>query len=108
MVVHCPGNANATGRCERLQTRSDIHTVAEDVVLLDDHVAEIDADAKPDASLVWHLRFAVNHASLHLDRTAHCINDTRKFRQHTVASVLYGPAPMLLDLRINQLPEMRL
>ena len=41
-------------------------------------------------------------------RAAHGVHNTRKFRQHTVASVLYGPAPMLLDLRINQLPEMRL
>jgi hypothetical protein len=69
------------GSARRFQARRDIHTVAEDVVLLNDHVAEIDADAKPDAPFVGNYRLTVDHPSLHFDRTAHCINDTWEFRQ---------------------------
>jgi len=38
-------------------------------------------------------------------RTA--VNDTRKFRQQAVTGVLNSSAPVLLDLRINELREMR-
>jgi hypothetical protein len=47
------------------------------------------------------------HPALDLHGAAHGIHHTRKFRQEAVALVLYDPAPVLGDLRINQLPEMR-
>jgi hypothetical protein len=66
---------------KRLQTCRDVHTVTEDIVILDDHVAEIDANAKPDPSLIGHLWFAVDHPALDLHSTAHGINHAREFRQ---------------------------
>jgi hypothetical protein len=45
---------------------------------------------------------------LNLCGTAHRVYDAAKFRQEAIAGVLYGTAPVLLDLRINQLTEMRL
>jgi hypothetical protein len=57
-----------------------IDPVAEDVVFLSDHVAEIDADAEPDAPLVRHLRLSVGHPPLHLDRATHGIHDARELR----------------------------
>ena len=71
--------------------------------LLDDHVAEIDADAKPDAPLVGHIGLAVDHPALHLDGAAHRVDDAGEFRQQAVAGVLDDAAAMLLDLRIDQL-----
>jgi hypothetical protein len=50
-------------------------------VFLNDHVAKIDADAEPNTPLVTNHRLTVDHPALHLDRTAHRINDTRKFCQ---------------------------
>jgi hypothetical protein len=76
-------------------------------VFLNDHVAEVDADAKPNAPIVRHLRLAVDHPALNLSGAAHCVHNTWKFRQQAVAGVLYDAAPVLLDFRINHLPEMR-
>jgi hypothetical protein len=50
-------------------------------VLLNNHVAEVDADAEPDAPLVGHLRLAVDHPALDLRGAAHGVYNTRKFRQ---------------------------
>jgi hypothetical protein len=55
-------------------------SASEDVVALGDDIAEIDADAKPDASLVGHLGFAVGHLALDLHSAAHGVHNTRKFR----------------------------
>jgi hypothetical protein len=44
---------------------------------------------------------------LDLNRAAHCIYHARKLREQSVAGILYDPAAVLLDLRINQFAEMR-
>jgi hypothetical protein len=36
-----------------------------------------------------------------------CHDHTRKFRQQSVTGILYDPAVVLRDLRIDQFPEMR-
>jgi hypothetical protein len=45
---------------------------------------------------------------LHLDRAANGINDARKLGEEAVAGILHYPAVVLPDLRLNQLPEVRL
>jgi hypothetical protein len=107
-ISHHSRDANPTRLSERLQTSSDIHPVAKDVVFLNDHVAEVDADPKSNALVPGHLGFALDHAALDLRDATHGVHNTRKLRQQAVAGILYGTAPVLLDLRIDQLPEMGL
>jgi hypothetical protein len=83
-----------------------IHPIAEDVVFLDDHVAEIDPDTELCLPFHRDIGVALDHPPLHLDRVAHRIDDTRELDQHPVAGILYGTAPVLLDLWIDQFPEM--
>src|SRR5262249_55342258 len=108
LVAHYARNTNPTRLSERFEARCDIHSVSEDVVLLCDHIPEVDPDAESDVPLLGYFRLAVNHPTLHLDRTAHGIHDTRKFREQAVAGVFDDPAVMLADLRIHQLAQMRL
>src|SRR6516165_3258835 len=96
------GSANASNRA------ANINAVAEDVVLFNDYVADIDPDAEPDPTLFGNVRLTVDHPALDLDRTSHRTQNTRKFREHAVAGILDDAAAMLGDLRINQLEEMRL
>ena len=48
LVAHRAGDADAARLGKHLEARRDIDAIAENVVLLDDHVAEIDADAELD------------------------------------------------------------
>ena len=48
LIAHRRGDADAARLGQRLEPRRDVHAVAEDVVVLDDDVAEIDADAELD------------------------------------------------------------
>ena len=54
------------------------------------------------------LWLAVGHRALDLYGAAHRVHHTGKFRQEAVAGVLYDPAPVLSDLRIDQFPEVGL
>ena len=49
LVVYYPADANPPGIGQCLQPRRNIDAFSEDVVLFDDHIAEIDANPKPDA-----------------------------------------------------------
>ena len=50
LVAHRPRNAHPAGLGERFQPRRDVDTVAEDVVVLGDDVAEVDANAKSEST----------------------------------------------------------
>jgi hypothetical protein len=108
VVTHCPRDTDPAWLGECFQARRDIDAVAKDVAVFGDDVAQIDADAKPDTPLVWQFGLAVDHSALHLGSAAHRVDDTGEFREQAVAGVLDDVAPVLLDLRIDQLPEVRL
>jgi len=95
-----PGSASFQARCH-------VHAVAKDVAFLDNDIAEVDPDTKLDPPFRRDIGNVPCHLPLHLDRAAHRIDNTRKLRQQAVARILYGAAPVLFDLRLNQLPEMR-
>jgi hypothetical protein len=98
----------APGFSQCLQPRGDVHPVPKYVVLFSDYVSEVDADAEPDPSRLGHIRLTVDHSALDLDRTPDGIDYTRKFREQTVAGVLYDAAAVLGDFRIDHFAEMSL
>ena len=97
------------GSARPFEPRRDVDALAQNVaVRLGDHVAEIDADAKPDAPVGIEIGVAVEHAALHLGGTAHRIDDAGEFRQQPIAGGLDDTALMLTDFRVDQLAAMRL
>ena len=48
---------------------------------------------------------ALGHAALDLNGAAHSVHNARELRQEAIASVLHNPAPVLVDLRVDQLPR---
>jgi hypothetical protein len=49
LVAHDPTDADATGLGKRLQARHNVDPVAVDIVFLDDHIVQVDADPELDA-----------------------------------------------------------
>ena len=80
MVMDGARNADLARRGQLLQTRGDVHPVAIDIALLDDHIADVDADAESDALLLGQLPLALGHAPLDrrgtLDRIYNAPNST--------------------------------
>ena len=93
-----PGSASA------FEPRGDVDAVAEDVVAVDDHVAEIDADAELDALALCRmpaLRSAMPCWTSTAQRTAS--TTLANSDQQPVAGGLDDAALVLGDLRIDQL-----
>jgi hypothetical protein len=108
LIVNRIGDEHPAGIGQGFDPCRDVDAVAIEVVALDDHVAEIDADAQFDAVVRRDAGVPLGHRLLHLDRAAHCIDDARKFHQHAVAGGLDNAAAVLGDLRIDKLAAQRL
>jgi len=72
-------------------------------VLVDDHVAEIDAHAVFNAASLRDSGVAQCHLALHLDRTSHRVDDARKLGEQTVAGGLDNASAVLRDLGFGEL-----
>ena len=92
----------------KLHTGRDIHTVAKDIVVFDDDVAEIDPYAKLDPAVLGDSGLAVDHCALQFGGAANRVDDAREFRQHPIAGRLHDAPRMLVDLRVDKLTAMRL
>ncbi len=102
------GDADTTDVGQLLNTRSDIHTVAENVLVFENDVAKIDADPEFDPPILWHVRISPLHALLDLHGTPDCISHTVELHEHAVARRLDDPALVLCDGGIDQFYPVRL
>ena len=93
---------------ERLEPCGDVDPVAVNVVVLDDDVAEVDADPERDAPVLRHTRVALGQALLHLDRALHRLDHARELDQRAIAHQLDDAAVVLGDLRFDEFLAMRL
>ena len=108
LIAHGARDADAAGLGEHLETRRDVDAIAEDIVVLDDHVAEIDADAELDPPRRRHIGIAPRHPPLDLGSARHRVNDAAELHQHAVAGRLDDAAPVLGNGGIDELKAMGL
>ena len=85
VVVGRARDQHAARLANALQPRRDVDAVAQNVVALDQHVAEIDADAIDDALRLRRLGVALDHQLLDRDRAFDGGDDGGKLQQQPVA-----------------------
>jgi hypothetical protein len=101
LITHDPADADPTRVGQGFEPCRDIEPVPEDVLALGNHVAQVDPDAELDPLLRRGGPVAIGHPALHLHGAPDGIDHTCKLGQEAVARVLYDPAPMLGDLRLD-------
>jgi hypothetical protein len=107
LIPDHPADANPAGIGQGFQPRRDVDPVAEDVVALGDHVAEVDPDPELDALLGRDARAALGHPPLHLHGTPDGIDHAGELGQEPIAGVLHHAPAMFPDLGLDQLPKVR-
>jgi hypothetical protein len=74
-----------------------IHAVAVNVVALDDHVANVDADTEADASRLGQVRLPLRHTALDCDRAGDGIHHASELAQRAVAHELDDASAVVGD-----------
>ena len=79
----------------------NMHAIPKYIVVLDDNVAEIDADTELDASVLGGVRVPIRHSLLERDGTPHGINDAGELGKQPVPRRLDHPPSVLGDTGLD-------
>src|SRR5262249_2266618 len=96
-------NADAAGFRDALQSGRNIHTIPEQVLTFDHHVADIDPHPELDPLVGGDISIPAVHPALDIHGTAHRLHDGRELDQDAVTRGFYNPAPMESHGRVDQL-----
>src|SRR5258705_10716563 len=102
LIVNSTRDRNASRHSNAFEPRCNIDAIAEDIVVVDDDVSKMDADAELDPLGLGYLRVLVSHAALNFDGASRCIDGTGKFDQQTVAGGLDDAAAMFGDCGVDK------
>ena len=108
IVPHRLGNRDSSGLGHCFQARGDIDAIAVKVVVIDDHVAEVDADPKLDPPIFGNVVIAAAHFPLNLGGAVDGVHDAWELGEQTVAGQLDNSPLVSGDSRVEQFRPMRL
>jgi hypothetical protein len=94
LLVYAARDVNLTGIGNTLKARSDIDSIAENVVCFDDNVAKIDTDPIFNPMMLRHRCVASNHVLLDDDTAPHSFDRTVENRNKSVTSGFDEPSVM--------------
>jgi hypothetical protein len=98
------GETDRTWGGDPLEPRSNVDPVAHQIaVAFLDYVADMDSYAKLNAPVLLHAGVALDHAALHFDRAADCVDHAAELDEDAVARALDGPTVMRSDGGIDQI-----
>src|SRR6185437_9886140 len=91
LVAHRARDTDTARLGERFKSRRDVDAVAKDVIFLDDHVAQIDADAELYPPCRQDVRITSRHPALDLGSAKYCVG--------TLWNSSSMPSPVVLMMR---------
>jgi hypothetical protein len=86
----------------------DVHAFSIAVLTLDDHLAEVDADADLDATILLYRGITFENAPLDRDCTFDGVDDTAKFGEQPIAHEFENAPMVFSDLGLEELFPMQL
>jgi hypothetical protein len=97
ILVNHVRDANPTGLSKALQASCDIDPVAVDIVAFDDHISQVDADAKLQPFAFFGCRLSLGNAVLPGEGASNSVHYTGKLHQEPIAHQLNDTSMMLVD-----------
>ncbi len=91
---------------QAFKPRRNVHTIAENVVILNYDIALVDSNTKFDA-VFSHVSIPLGHALLPFGCTAERIDDAGELNEKSVSGGLYQATSVLGDLGIDELAAKR-
>jgi len=108
LIENIARHTDATGLSQGLEPRSHVHPVPVDVVVLNDDVANVDADAIGEPLFFGDVGVTLTDGMLDFDSTLDRLDSTRELGQNAIAHQLDDAPFTFSDLRFDQLFAMGL
>ena len=91
LAIETVRNADPTGLGQGLESCRDVYAVAIDVVALDDHVAQIDANTQYDPGFLGQMIVGCGQGRLQFGGTAYGTDSAGKLDENAIAHDLHDP-----------------
>jgi len=101
--VSIVGNANPTRLCDPFETHCNIDPITKDIVVFDDNIANVNADAKFDPFVLQDIGILFCHAALDFVGATYGIYDAPELNESSVPGILDDAPAMITDLGIKKL-----
>ncbi|MFO0997764.1 MAG: hypothetical protein U1F33_13870 [Alphaproteobacteria bacterium] len=108
LVPYDAAHPDAARLSERFETSRDIDAITVNVAALDDHVADVDADAELDALTLRDICVPRGHPSLDLNGAGDGIDDARELDECAIAHQLDDPPAARCDRGVDEVPAVGL
>ncbi len=95
LIENLLGNQNTAGLGHGLKPRGEVDALAQQIVAIDHHVAEMDAD--PEAQRAFRVAAAPTKFALHLDRALHGLDHRGELGDQSVARGVDDAAVVTFD-----------
>jgi len=102
LSVSIIGNANSTRLCDSFETHRNIDPVTKDIIVCDDNIADVNADAKFDPLVLRHIGIAFRHAALDFVGASDGIDHAGELNESAVPGILDDASVMLSDFGIEK------
>src|SRR5437879_13061649 len=95
------GDANAARLRDPLKAHRNIDRITKDVVIVDNDIPDVNADAELDPLVLWHIDILFGHAALNLVGTSHGVDQAGELNEGAVPCILDDTSVMLSDFGIE-------
>ena len=96
------GNANPTRFCDPFETHCNIDPITKDIIVCDDNITDVNADAKFDPLVLRHIGILLRHAALDFVGASDGIDDAGELNESAVPGILDDTSVMLSDFGIEK------
>ena len=96
------GNADTARFCDPFETHCNIHPITKDIVVFDDNITDVNADAKLDPLDLRYIDIVFGHAALNFDRAAYGIYDAAELDESAIPGILDDAPAMISDFWIKK------
>ena len=96
------GNANPTRLCDPFETHCNIDPITKDIIVCDDNITDVNADAKFNPLVLRHIGIAFRHAALDFVCASDGIDHAGELNEDAVPCILDDTSAMLSDFGIEK------
>ena len=107
LPVSVVGDANTTRLGETFETHSNIDAVAEDIIVCNDDITDVNSDAKFDPFVLRHVNTLFGHTALNVDGAPNGVDHAGELNESAVPGILDDASAMISDFGVEMRPSER-
>ena len=96
------GDADTARFSDPFETHCNINPITKDIIVFDNYITDVNADAKFDPLDVRYINILFGHVALNFEGTSHGVHDAGEFNESAVPGILDDASAIISDFGIKK------